>query len=167
MAIAVGLDRERAPGGYAQVDEAQHLIDEVAVVMQAFAGIGAHKSAMRALVVPRLVATARLHGREDVHQARMIAPLLHPLGNYVLLAYMGFADVLDAHPSSSGQLLRSHPHLVAKLKGKLRIIENADPACIEKPRHPLGVAGLWYRAADQDPVIARQNPSQVISVPLR
>src|SRR5690349_9208379 len=68
MPIAIELQTERAPGRHAQIDQAQLGVDEVEVVMQAFAGIRPQGGAMRVLVVPGLVGVAGFHRRDDMHQ---------------------------------------------------------------------------------------------------
>src|SRR6202030_3762551 len=58
MPIAIELQTERAPGRHAQIDQAQLGVDEVEVVMQAFASIRPQEGAMRVLVMPGLVGVA-------------------------------------------------------------------------------------------------------------
>src|SRR6202140_5037240 len=68
VAIAVELQAERCPGRDPEVAQPEFVIDEVEVVVQTLARLGAQVGLAAALVVPRLVARAGLHRRDDVHQ---------------------------------------------------------------------------------------------------
>jgi hypothetical protein len=72
MPIAIELQTERAPGRHAQIDQAQLGVDEVEILMQAFASIRPQEGAMRVLVMPGLVGVAGFHRRDDMHQARTV-----------------------------------------------------------------------------------------------
>src|SRR6516165_1772970 len=69
MAVAIKLEAERTPGRHPQIDQTQVDVHEVEVVMQAFAGVRPQEGAMRVLVVPRLVAVAGFHRRDNMDQA--------------------------------------------------------------------------------------------------
>src|SRR6266478_4795540 len=73
MPVAIELEAERTPRRHAQIDQAQLGVDEVEVVVQAFAGIRPQEAAMRLFVVPRLVGVAGFHRRDDMDQAGMVA----------------------------------------------------------------------------------------------
>src|SRR5439155_22465966 len=73
MPVAIELQTKRAPGRHAQIDQAQLGVDEVEVVMQAFASIRPQEGAMRVLVMPGLVGVAGFHRRDDMHQAGTVA----------------------------------------------------------------------------------------------
>ncbi len=106
MAVAIELQAERTPSRHPQIDQAQLGIDEVEVVMQAFAGIRPQEGAMRLLVVPGLVAVAGFHRRDDMHQAGMVAANGKHLGDDVLLADVVLGKVFDGN--ASGMPTRRH-----------------------------------------------------------
>ena len=86
MAVAVELEPKGSPGRNPQIAKAEFLVDEVEVVVQAL-GVFVTKLRMAGLfVVSRHECTARFHGREDMHEAWMVSPLLEDLLNAVLLA---------------------------------------------------------------------------------
>ena len=84
--VAIELEAERAPSRHPQIDQTQLGIDEVEVIMQAFAAIWPQGGAMRLLVVPGLVAVAGFHCRDDMHQAGMVAADGKHLGDDGFLA---------------------------------------------------------------------------------
>src|SRR6516225_6018290 len=167
MSVAIELEAERAPSRHAQIYQAQLGVDEVEVIMQAFAAVRPQEGAMRALVVPGLVAVTGFHRRDDMHQAGMIATEGKHLGDDVLLADMVLGKMFDGDASSTGQLSSSFADAIAKRFGKSRIVEDADLARRQKCRHSLGIAGPQKRAGDDDPIIAGEHPSETLAVPLR
>src|SRR6201987_1507888 len=86
MPVAIKLEAERTPCRHAQIDQAQFGVDEVEVVVQAFAGIRPQEGAMRLFVVPGLVGVAGFHRRDDMDQAGMVAAYGKYLGEKVFLA---------------------------------------------------------------------------------
>ena len=106
MAIEVDLQPERRPGRNAHVAQPELLVDEVEVVMQALPGGRLEEGSMGGLVVPRLIRRARLHGREDVDQTRMVTALGEDLLDPRLLAEcLELADELDLQARLSGEPL--------------------------------------------------------------
>jgi len=91
MSVAIELEAKRAPSRHAQIDQPQLGVDEVEVIMQALAAVRPQEGAMRALVVPGLVAVTGFHRRDDMDEAGMIATDGKHLGDNVLLADMVFA----------------------------------------------------------------------------
>src|SRR5438045_3718584 len=79
MPIEVNLQPERAPGGDAHVAQPQVFVDEIEVVVQALAVVGAQIGLARLFVMPGLIAATRLHSRKDTDQARMRAALAQNL----------------------------------------------------------------------------------------
>ena len=106
VTIEVDLQPERCPGRNTHVAQAELLVDEVEVVMQALPGGGPEEGAMGGLVVPRLIRRARLHGREDVDQPRMVSALGEDLLDPRLLAEcLELADKFDLQPRLGGEPL--------------------------------------------------------------
>src|SRR5260370_28535362 len=92
-------------GRHAQIDQAQLGVDEVEVVMQAFAGIRPQEGAMRVLVMPGLVGVAGFHRRDDMHQAGTVATDDKHAGDDVLLADVVLGNVFDGNASGTRQLV--------------------------------------------------------------
>ena len=167
MPVAIELQAERAPGRHAQIDQPQLGINEIEVVMQAFAGVRPQEGAMRLLIVPRLVGVTGFHRRDDMHQAGTVAADGKHLGDDVLLADVVLGNVFDGNAGSTSQLGGAVAHPIAKWFGKLRIVEDPDLPRREKSRHSLRIAGPWQRASDDNPVIAGEHPGEALAVTLR
>src|SRR3984893_11076592 len=152
---------------HAQIDQAQLGVDEVEVVMQAFASIRPQEGAMRVLVMPGLVGVAGFHRRDDMHQAGTVATDDKHPGDDVLLADVVLGNVFDGNASGTRQLGGALAHLIAKRFGKSRIVEDPDLPGRKKSRHSLRVTGSRQRAGDDDPVIAGEHPGEALAVTLR
>ena len=167
MPIAIELQTERAPGRHAQIDQAQLGVDEVEVVMQAFASIRPQEGAMRVLVMPGLVGVAGFHRRDDMHQAGTVAADDKHPGDDVLLADVVLGNVFDGNASGTRQLGGALAYSIAKWFGKSRVVEDPDLPRRKKSRHSLRVTGSRQRAGDDDPVIAGEHPGEALAVTLR
>jgi hypothetical protein len=110
MAIAVELQAERRPGRDPQVDQPQLAIHEVEIVVQALAAIGSQIRLVGRLVVPRLVGAARLHRRDDVDQARVIARLSSTLATTASLRIwlLAMCSISDARRAASRAAAFAH-----------------------------------------------------------
>ena len=166
VAVAVELQAERRPGRHAQVAQAELLVDEVEVVVQALALIGAQEDVAVALVQPGLVARAGLHRRDHMHQPRRVAAHGQHARHQVFLADVALVDVLDLHASGLADLLRTLADALAQRLGKARVVEDADAARVQKARHPARVARAGQRARHDDAVVARQHAVKVRRVPI-
>src|SRR5437588_8404627 len=100
MPIAIELQTERAPGRHAEIDQAQLGVDEVKVVMQAFASIRPQEGAMGVLVMPGLVGVAGFHRRDDMHQAGTVATDNKHPGDDVLLGMWFLAMCSMVRPAA-------------------------------------------------------------------
>src|SRR5580692_1070526 len=167
MSVAIELQAERAPSRYPQIDQAQLRVDEVEVIMQAFAAVRPQEGAMRAFVVPGLVAVTGFHRRDEMHQAGMVATDGKDLGDDVLLADMALANMFDGHASSTGQFGSSVADAIAERFSKSRIVEDADLTRRQKCRHSLRIAGPRQRPGDDDPVVAGEHPGEALTVTIR
>ena len=166
MPVAIELEAERTPCRHAQIDQAQFGVDEVEVVVQAFAGIRAQEGAMRLFVVPGLVGVAGFHRRDDMDQAGMVAAHGKYLGDDVFLANVLLGNVFDGDASRTGQFGSTVAHAITKRFGKSRIVEDPDLPRRKKPHHPLRIAGPGQRAGDDDPVVAGEHPGEAPAVTL-
>src|SRR5215469_9233243 len=135
--------------------------------MQTFAAVRSQEGAMGAFVVPRLVAVAGFHCRDDMHQAGMIAAVGKHLGDDVLLADMALGNVLDGYAGGTGQCGSAGAHPIPQRFSKSRIVEDPDLPSREKCRHSLRIADPRQGARDDDPVIAGEHASEALAVPLR
>ncbi len=167
MPVAIELEAERAPGWHPQIDQAQLGVDEVEVIMQAFAAIRPQVGAMGLLVVPGLVAVTGFHRRDDMHQAGMVAAHGKHLGDDVLLADVVLGNVFDGNASGTCQLGRAVADAIAKRFGKSRIVEDSDLPRRKKSCHSLRVARPRQCAGHDDPVIAGEHPGEGLTVTLR
>ena len=167
VTIAVELQAERCPGRHPQIDQAKLGIDEIEIVVQALAAVRPHEGLVRLLVMPRLVGAARLHRRDDMHQAGVIATPFQHLRHDRFLADVALGDVLDRDPRLRCQRCRPLAHAVAQRRGKLRVIEDANPDGVEKPRHSLGVAHRGKRPGHHHPVVTGQHAGDPIVIALR
>src|SRR5262249_17264801 len=167
MSVAIELQAERAPSRHAQIDQAQLGVDEVEVIMQAFAAVRPQEGAMRAFVVPGLVAVTGFHRRDDMHQAGIVATHGKNLGDEVLLADMALGNMFDGHASSTGQFASPVADAIAERFSKSRIVEDADLPRRQKCRHSLRITGPWQRAGDDDAVVAGEHPGEALTVTIR
>ncbi len=167
MAIAVELQPERTPSRHPQIDQSQLGVHKVEVIVQTLATVRAKESLMRPFVVPGLVGIARFHCRDDVHQTGMIATRRQDFGDDSLLADMGLGDVLDRYPCGRRDRCRRRAHPITQFRRKRRIIEDPYPPPPKQLCHPLGKAHPRQGPRDHDPVVARQDTRQPISIPIR
>src|SRR5579862_4123892 len=106
MPVDINLQPDRAPSGDAHLAQPPAGIDEIEIVVQAFAVVGAQIGLARLLVVPGLIAATRLHSREDADQARMRAAPAQNLVHLLFLAEtLGAPNELDSQAVLGGQLL--------------------------------------------------------------
>src|SRR6266481_2350183 len=116
--------------------------------------------------MPRLVGAARLHRRDDMHQAGVFTTSFQHLRHDRFLADVALGDVLDRDPRLRCQRCRPLAHAVAQRRGKLRVIEDANPDRVEKLRHSRGVAHRGKRPGHHHPVVTRQHAGDPIVIAL-
>ena len=95
MPVEVELQTKRTPGWHTQITKSELRMDEIEVVVQAFAAIPQQISSPSALVVPGPVGRTGLQSRKDVHQPGLFPALLDDLLDAVFLAKILLANVLD------------------------------------------------------------------------
>src|ERR1700730_5927626 len=117
--------------------------------------------------MPRLVGAARLHRRDDMYQAGVFATSFQHLRHDGFLADVALGDVLDRDPRLRCQRCRPLAHAVAQRRGKLRVIEDANPDRVEKLRHSRGVAHRGKRPGHHHPVVTGQHAGDPIVIALR
>ena len=148
VAIAVELEPERSPGGHAQVAQTQEFVDEVEVEVGTSSPGGLQVSAAARPVVPRLEATAVLHGREDMHQTRVGAPLLQEGGNPVF-----FPEALETAQA------------VAQRIDQLGVIEKHDLALQQLGFHGINMAAVRQASGDDQAIETSKNSDDPVLVP--
>src|SRR5262249_46736285 len=122
---------------------------------------------VRLLVMPRLVATTGLHRGQNAHQSRLFSTLVQHLFDPFLLAELLLtSNKFDLDSVFVSDTLHVLPNGLAQRLCPLRVVENADLVLVEVVRHALGVAPLWNRPLDDDPVVAGKNASDLALVPL-
>jgi hypothetical protein len=100
--------------------------------VQALALIGAQIGLAAGLVVPRFVARARFHGRQDVHQSGSIATFSEYARHQIFLANVALAHVLDVNARCRADLLRPLPNALSQRFGKSRVVKDADTVAYRK-----------------------------------
>src|ERR1700732_4124393 len=116
--------------------------------------------------MPRLVGAARLHRRDDMYQAGVFATSFQHLRHDGFLADVALGDVLDRDPRLRCQRCRPLAHAVAQRRGKLRVIEDANPDRVEKLRHSRGVAHRGKRPGHYHTVVTGQHAGDPIVIAL-
>jgi len=76
VAIAVDLEPEWTPSRHPHVAQPQLLVDEIDVVVQALAIVRLQVCLVGLLAVPRLVAAAGFHRRQDAHDSGLFPSLV-------------------------------------------------------------------------------------------
>jgi hypothetical protein len=101
-----------------------------------------------------------------MHETGMVAARGQHRSNHLLLADVAAGNVLDGNAGRRSQLGSALAHTVTKRLGKPWIVEDADLPRREKCRHPPRIARPRQGAGEDDPVVAREHPSQALAVTL-
>ena len=140
MAVEIELEAKRRPCRHSEITEAKFGVDEVEVVMQAFAAVVFEKCFMCFLVMPGLVARTWLHCREDMYKAGMRAALNNNRLYALFLAKVFFAaDEVYGKAVLCGNSFSILPYLFSQRQCPLGIVENTNAVKCQKPRHSLGI----------------------------
>jgi hypothetical protein len=135
--------------------------------MQAFAIIRFQIRLVGLLVMPGLVAAARLHSRKNAHCARMLPALgqnrFHPI---LLPETLSAPHKFDLDPVIGRDSLHVFAKRLAQWLGPLWVVENSDLVLVNVVSHPAGIAPPRYGLLDDDPVVAAENPSDLIFIPV-
>ena len=101
-----------------------------------------------------------------MYQAGVFATSFQHLRHDRFLADVALGDVLDRDPRLRCQRCRPLAHAVAQRRGKLRVIEDANPDRVEKLRHSRGVAHRGKRPGHHHPVVTGQHAGDPIVIAL-
>jgi hypothetical protein len=166
VAIEADLQPARQPRRHTHMAQAQILVHEVEVVMQALAVIRNQKRLACLLVVPWLVGRAGLHGRENAHQPCLLTPTGQNLFHPVFLPEVPLADELDLDSRLGSHLLCVLANPVAEWLGELRVVEYSDLPLEQKRRHSPGKTDPRQRSENQHPVPTAQHSGNLCVVSL-
>lgn len=157
MAVEIELETKRRPGRHAQITEAQVGVDEIKVVVQAFAAVAFEERFAGLFVVPGLIAGTRFHGREDMDKTGLRAALSDNLLDALLLAKILFANEVDGKAVLTGNLFGVFPEVLPERHRPLGIVEYADVALPQKQCHSVGITNAGNRTRQYDAVKTRNN----------
>jgi hypothetical protein len=166
VAVEVELEAERSPCRHAQVAQAELLVDEVEVVVNALPVVGLEEVPSGLLVVPWLERQTGFESGEDVDESRPSPALGEDLLDPVLLPEGLLADELDLEPAVLGHALGVVPYLVPqglRPAGEVEQTNSLDP---QVDAHGVGMADVGKGAGDDDPVEAGQHATDAIRVAL-
>ena len=162
MAVQANLQPARQPRGHAHVAEAQFLVDEIEVVMQALAVIGNQICLPGLFVVPWLVGRTGLHGRENTDESGLLTPSGEDLFYPIFPPEIPLADEFDLDTAFGRHLFRALANPVPEWLGELRIVEDPDLALEQKRCQ----TDLRQRAENQHPIPATQYARNLVRMPL-
>ena len=157
MAIQADLQTAGQPWRHPHVTQTEFFVDEVEVIVQAFAVVGNQVSLSGLFVVPWLVCRAGLHRREDAHQSRVLSAFLQQFLHPVLFAEVPLADEFDFNTRPGCHLLGVLPNPVAERLGELWIVEDPDLSFKQQRCHPSGETDSRQCAENQHPVKTAQH----------
>ena len=132
-------------------------MDEVKVVVQAFAALQLQIGFAGLLVMPGFVRKAGFQSGEDMHQTGLLTALIQNSPNPVFFAKVLLANVLDFETIGLCQSFGVGTDLLPQRLRKLDIIENANVVCVKIARHPFGITPGLDAAGQDNPVITVQH----------
>ena len=127
VAVHIELEPEWSPGGNAKVAQAKRFVDEVEVIVKAFARIILEKGFSGLLVMPGLISRAGFHGREDMNRAGLFATLFDDvLDPGLFTERIELTNELDLSTVLLGDTLSILPDFFLKRFGELEVVEYFD-----------------------------------------
>jgi hypothetical protein len=166
VAVEIELETKRRPRRDSEITQAKLGINEIEVVMQAFAAVVFEECFVCCLVMPGLIARTGLHGREYMHKAGMRTALNDDVLYTLLLAKVLLADEVDGKAILCGNRFGILPYLFSQRQCPLGIVENTDAVECQKPRHSLSIAYAWNRAGQNNTVKTGNNALDFITMSL-
>lgn len=142
-------------------------MNEVKVVMQAFAAIQLQVGFASQLVVPGFVRKARLQSREDMHQPGLLTAPSPNGSNAVFFAKVLLANVFDFETGFLRQGCGVGTDLLPQALRKLDVIENANVMGVELAGHALRITPRLDAAGQDRPVVTVRHTIQPVCVLLR
>jgi hypothetical protein len=166
VAVEIELETKRRPRRHSEITQAKLGINEIEVVMQAFAAVVFEECFVCCLVMPGLIARTGLHGREYMHKAGMRTALNDDVLYTLLLAKVLLADEVDGKAILCGNGFGILPYLFSQRQCPLGIVENTDAVECQKPRHSLSIAYARNRAGQNNTVKTGNNALDFITMSL-
>ena len=164
VAVEIKLETKRRPRRYSEITQAKLGINEIEVVMQAFAAVVFEECFVGFLVMPGLIARTGLHGREYMHKAGMRTALNDEVLYALFLAKVLLADEVDDKVVLCGNRFGIFPYLFSQRQCPLGIVENTDAVECQKPRHSLSIAYTWNGAGQNNTVNTGNNSLDLITM---
>jgi len=164
VAVEADLQPVRAPGRYAQVQQAQFRIQEIEIIVQALAAPHRQIGRPTRAAVPHLVRLAAFLGRQNADQARRVASGRAAGLRHLFLAHAGLPDELDRLPVRRGQRLRGLFDPVSQPHHQRQILRQRPLPAVQVGRHPVPVADRRQRAEEQNPVVTRQHAGNLVRI---
>ncbi|MFH1907175.1 MAG: hypothetical protein ABIL11_07325 [Chloroflexota bacterium] len=114
-------------------------MDEIEVVVQAFAAVTHQIGLAGALVMPGPVRRTGFQSRKNVNQPRLSTALLENVSDPIFFAKVLLANVLDLQAIGLGYRFCMRTHLFMQRLCELGIVKNANALSIQIPAHTLGI----------------------------
>jgi len=164
VAVEIELETKWRPRRHSEIAQAKLGINEIEVVMQAFAAVVFEECFVGGLVMPGLIARTGLHGREYMHKAGMRTALNHEVLYALFLAKVLLADEVDDKAILCRNRFGILPYLFSQRPCPLGIVENTDAVACQKPRHSLRIAYAWNRAGQNNTIKTGNNALNFITM---
>ena len=118
---------------------------------------------MAGLVMPECEAQGGLHGREDMHQPRILATLGQDILEAGLFSEASWRRTNSiSRPASAGRLLGMGAQLIPERLGAMRIVAQEDVALGEIASQRAGMADLEQGAGDDNPAKAGERTGNLL-----
>jgi hypothetical protein len=165
MAVEIDLKTKRRPGRNAKITQPQLGVDEIEVVMQAFAAVKLEKGFVRVLVMPGRKTGAGFHGRKDVDQTGMVSSLGQDLLNPLFLSKVLFADEIDGKAVLGREGFGVLSDLFPQGLCPAGVIKDPNPVAEQISRHALRIADTGDCSGQNDAVKAGNDTLNLVVMP--
>ena len=164
VAVEIELKTKWRPGGYSEVTKAKRGIDEIEVIVQAFATVVFEEGLVRIFVMPGFIAHTGLHCRKNMYQAGMLPSLGDNIFDPLFLAKVFFANEVNRKAVLGSDGFGILAYLFSQGKCPLGIVENTDVVHVQKPRHSLSIADAGDGPCQNDTVKTGSNTLDFITM---
>ena len=168
MPIHIKLETEGCPGGDTQIAQPQFLVNEIKVIMKAFALVKLEGCPASGLIMPWPIGITLFHGGKNMDQPLGPAGLLDDLLDTVILTESTkLADKFNFNAVLIRDTLRVLPDLFCKRLGETCKIENTDVVGFHIGCHAIRMAPSGNIPLDDHAVIAGDDTINLVSVFIR
>ena len=167
VSVEIELQPKWTPGRDAQVAQSKLLVDEIEIIGHALAAVRLQICLAARFVMPGTIRSARLHCAKDMHQSRLLAAFFQDLLHPVFFTKVFLAHVLDLQALGFCQRLRILSNAFSQGLGKFGVVEDADSVFIQIMGHSSRIAPVLQTACDHNPIIATQDPVQLLTIVFR